>query len=272
MNEPLEQKPHEETLLLFTAVLAGCLVAASQQQYVGFTGLLGAYLYWIIRVVAEAMMFVSVRYAVRKYLPQVKSFFAVTGLAAALSLIPFVLVVIAADIILGTPELGLNPELSMLSRLAAFGMAMISLADNHFVLCALLTLPSILASFFNRPEENPDTVDGENAANDSGTILSSIEPPLSDPILWAEAREDYVKLVTSNENRMVLNRFSDILRELPSDAGIRVHRSHWVAYSAVSELYRDGSSLQVRLKTDDVIPVSQSYRTAAEVALSRVVS
>ena len=73
-----------------------------------------------------------------------------------------------------------------------------------------------------------------------------------------------MRLKTSEETRMVLNRFADVLRDLPEEAGIRVHRSHWVAINAVKEAFRDGANLKLKLVTDDVVPVSRSCRAMTE--------
>ncbi len=63
---------------------------------------------------------------------------------------------------------------------------------------------------------------------------------------------------------MVLCRFSDALRDLSSADGVQVHRSHWVAHTAIAEVFRDGSNLRLRLKSGDIVPVSRSYRAGIE--------
>jgi DNA-binding LytR/AlgR family response regulator len=59
---------------------------------------------------------------------------------------------------------------------------------------------------------------------------------------------------------MVLARFSDLLRELSRDEGMQVHRSHWIAISAVSKKEKSGQSMNLRLTTGDLVPVSRRYQ------------
>jgi len=66
---------------------------------------------------------------------------------------------------------------------------------------------------------------------------------------------------------MVLNRFSDVINDLTETNGLQVHRSHWVAMSAIEDVEQNGQSMQLRLVTGDSVPVSRSYRKATQTAL-----
>jgi len=58
-------------------------------------------------------------------------------------------------------------------------------------------------------------------------------------------------------------RFGDALNEVEGIEGARVHRSHWVARSAVRRLLREDGKMTLDLTNGTRVPVSRSYRQAA---------
>lgn len=55
-----------------------------------------------------------------------------------------------------------------------------------------------------------------------------------------KAKEHYVRVLTSDESRMLLHRFSDAVKQMPHSKGMQVHRSHWVADASVTGLIVKG--------------------------------
>jgi hypothetical protein len=86
--------------------------------------------------------------------------------------------------------------------------------------------------------------------------------------LWAiSAEEHYLRLHSRFGTRMIRHSFGAALDQLPPGLGMRVHRSHWVAFGS-GEVVEDGKG--VRLADGTILPVSSSYRQAvllAEAAL-----
>ncbi len=261
----------EEAYLVAIAALAAMLIAASTEGRSGQTSLFGLYAYWLIRIFIEALLFVSIRDAVEIHLSGHRAPLIATAISIVVSHLPFVLAITAFDIVLGYPELGLETAASMqASKFAEFAMELVYLFDNHLALCLLLTVPKLLIARLTL-QMSAATVDAMpvDEPSQSPSLLAGIEPPLSGDIIWAEAQEHYVRLTTSQETRMVLYRFSDILRDLPEDAGIQVHRSHWVAFAAIAEAFKDGPNMRLRLTTGAIVPVSRSFRQATDQAVRR---
>ena len=87
-------------------------------------------------------------------------------------------------------------------------------------------------------------------------------------VLRVSVRDHKVDVYTDRGTETLLMRFRDALDELDGIAGIRVHRSHWVARDAVdSYIRRKGRSL-VRLCDGSEVPVSRGCRPAVEEALA----
>ena len=261
----------EQTAVWGIALLAALLIAASNVGQISGATLIGGYAYWIVRIGIEGALFVLVRDALDRsgleVFPPWGHMWGRIAAAILISLVPFVLAITAFDIILGYPELGIENAANVPStKLTAFAFELIYLFDNHVFLCLLLSLPRFLlapvASSLTADDTEAPAVPKPIAAR--ATMFTELDPPLRGELLWAEAQEHYVRLTTAEETRMVLNRFADVLRDLPEDAGIQVHRSHWVAIDAIAEAFREGANLRLRLRTEDIVPVSRSYRATTE--------
>lgn len=244
----------EERYMALIALFAACLIAAHSAGESPAV-FLGTYFYWLVRIGAESLLFFGVRSNIESYAPKSLSLTTVTILAILVSHLPFVLSVTAMDIVLGFPELGINgSESGERSRMTELALEMIYLFDNHVALCLLLTIPRLVQRSLSM---QPLPQEGGN----KGTLLSAIDPALNGDILWVEAQEHYVRITTQHENRMVLARFSDIVRELSQTDGLQVHRSHWVANSAIVKEQKNGQNLTLLLSTGDNVPVSRSFKS-----------
>ncbi|MCR9237467.1 MAG: LytTR family transcriptional regulator [Alphaproteobacteria bacterium] len=244
----------EERYMALIALFAACLIAAHSAGG-SPAAFLGTYFYWLVRIGAESLLFFGVRSNIESYAPKSLSQTTVTILAILVSHLPFVLSVTAMDIVLGFPELGITGSKSgERSRMTELALEMIYLFDNHVALCLLLTVPRLV-------QRSLSTQPLPQEGGTKGTLLSAIDPALNGDILWVEAQEHYVRITTQHENRMVLARFSDIVRELSQTDGLQVHRSHWVANSAIVKEQKNGQSLTLLLSTGDNVPVSRSFKS-----------
>lgn len=79
-------------------------------------------------------------------------------------------------------------------------------------------------------------------------------------LLAIEADEHYVRLHTDAGSKHVLYRFRDALKDVEELAGLRVHRSWWVAEDAMEDLEQTASGFGLKLKGGLIAPVSQTYR------------
>jgi DNA-binding LytR/AlgR family response regulator len=85
-------------------------------------------------------------------------------------------------------------------------------------------------------------------------------------ILFVCAQDHYVHVVTAKGRFPVLMRFADAIAELDGVEGVQVHRSHWVARTAVEGRVRRNGRHYVTLVDGSEIPISRSYLRSAESA------
>jgi hypothetical protein len=73
----------------------------------------------------------------------------------------------------------------------------------------------------------------------------------------------YVRVVTTDTETMFIYNLKDAIEELPSDAGVQIHRSHWVSKAHVNGLSRKDGNFECTLSNGKSLPVSR--RKYAEV-------
>jgi DNA-binding LytR/AlgR family response regulator len=77
----------------------------------------------------------------------------------------------------------------------------------------------------------------------------------TDEILYCEAVDDYVKVITAEEQYMVHNTLKKLLDELPAGLFLRVHKSYIIAKDKIR--FFEGNYVKVG---DKDIPIGASYR------------
>jgi len=90
-----------------------------------------------------------------------------------------------------------------------------------------------------------------------------LSEPARGRIHAVSGRDHYVDVQTDAGQAELLMRFSDALREIGDLDGMQVHRSHWVADAAVSNIAREGAKVFVQLGCGRRVPVSRTYQDAA---------
>lgn len=94
-------------------------------------------------------------------------------------------------------------------------------------------------------------------------LLQRLAPELRGA-LWAISVQDhYVDVQTEHGTASLLMRFSDAVAEA-GVPGAQVHRSHWVAWTAVDATEPEGTKLFLRLKSGLRVPVSKNHRPKLE--------
>lgn len=90
-------------------------------------------------------------------------------------------------------------------------------------------------------------------------LMDRLPPNLRDATLLAITSEDhYVRLFTDAGEHLTLMRLSDAEDLAKPLAGLKPHRSWWVAEAGVDTISRKGGKLLIVLKSGQVVPVSRS--------------
>lgn len=106
-------------------------------------------------------------------------------------------------------------------------------------------------------EAGPDGEATGEAIGATGTQLHERLPGGFPALLALSVEDHYVRAHAAERSEMVLMTLADAARLMPDDAGARVHRSWWVARSAVTGNRRDGRDVKLTLANGLEVPVSR---------------
>ena len=130
---------------------------------------------------------------------------------------------------------------------------------GHMVLLSY-SFPSAAVIFFlsvlvQRSKLTP----GKESCQKRAALLKRLEKyPEAEKILSLSAQDHYVEVTTELGAELCLLRLSDAIGEVGAEDGFQIHRSHWVAKSAIVKLKAKGATAQVQLTDGRLLNVSQS--------------
>ncbi len=111
------------------------------------------------------------------------------------------------------------------------------------------------------------TADPDTGSDPQRTFMDRLPVKYRTAELYAIASEDhYLRVYTSLGSDLILMRLADAVRELSGADGLQVHRSWWVARSAINDEKRENGRSFLVLPDGTEVPVSRSYRAKAKEA------
>ncbi len=128
------------------------------------------------------------------------------------------------------------------------------------------TLPLSLYLGRPAPAEGRPAAEPPSSPPAEVPFLARIPPHLGGDLLAVEAEDHYLRVHTALGSDLILMRLSDALRELEGIEGLKVHRSWWVARSALARVDRTGQRACLILVTGQKVPVSRSQLPALKAA------
>ena len=98
----------------------------------------------------------------------------------------------------------------------------------------------------------------EIAAADAGTLFAQLPERLGAEVIALQMEDHYVRVHTPRGSALVLMPMGQAVAAVDDLEGERVHRSWWVARSAVQDAVRDGRNLRLRLAGGLEAPVART--------------
>lgn len=268
-------------------MLLAFLLAAHNSALPLEAGWLFSYSYWLVRGLAGFVIFYGLYMGLLRPLGKGRSWLA-AGLSFIVALPVFVMVTITLDLALGQPELGFGEDPDAHSTgFEALFLEMLYLADNYFFFClALFLTDRLLATSIACREtvhsddlaalegaEEPDGLAQTNVMSPlPPALMRLMEKPLGGAVMNVEAQEHYIRIHTREGSALLLYRFMDAVQLLEEVPGLQVHRSHWVADSAVAAIRRDRGQMKIQLNDGREIPVSRRFEQAVSSRFSSVMT
>lgn len=88
-------------------------------------------------------------------------------------------------------------------------------------------------------------------------LVRRLSPGFQGPIMALQSEDHYVRVHGARDSELLLMRLRDAIAEMDGIAGEQVHRSWWVAQSAVSGASASGRSWVIRLAGGQTAPVAR---------------
>ena len=76
--------------------------------------------------------------------------------------------------------------------------------------------------------------------------------------------DHYIEAHTETGMHLVYLRFADAIAELKPQNGTQVYRSHWVNFSQIEEVIKNGQKITFRMSDGAIVPVSRSRKKALQ--------
>ncbi len=261
------------TLLVAAAVLIGLFVFVKPEATQGF-GFFERLAFWSLHIglglaslVVASRLIGPSRRIVRSTLAAV----IVTGLVGCAILAPvyFGIEQLMPDRLAEPPDDWLD-VLATKGLLPALLAEFIEVLPVYFVAWLAINLPLVFSrtSVLSEPPDDPDGSGGKSnedseevvsAEQASDTFLARLPKAIGDDLVVVSSDMHYLHVHTTRGQCMLLGTLKEVAEEL-GEAGMRVHRSHWVARDHVEKLVRDGQSWFCQLSTGSRVPVSRRQR------------
>ncbi len=147
----------------------------------------------------------------------------------------------------------------------------IEVVPLFFTAWLAVNLPLLFKRFSveSPPPGSPDGSDGTPAesaepssdGDETGSFVARLPRAIGDDLVVVSSDMHYLHVYTTKGKCMLLGTLREVADEL-GEAGMRVHRSHWVAKEHVEKLVRDGQSWLCQLSNGQRVPVSRRKRKA----------
>ncbi|MEJ6394939.1 LytTR family DNA-binding domain-containing protein [Gymnodinialimonas sp. 2305UL16-5] len=172
-------------------------------------------------------------------------------------------------------SLGLGALIASLPVTAWLAALHMALFATPFWTDAVVLLPYVMAICLGAAalSEVLDTRDmapvvAEDTPRTPSPWLDQLPAHLGTDLILLEAQDHYVRAETALGDALIRTTLQEATRDL-GDHGLRLHRSWWVARSAVKTCrYRNGSPVVV-LHNGSELPIGRTYRRSVQQALSK---
>ncbi len=263
----------DRTLPVVAAVLIALFVLVKPEATQGF-GFLERLAFWSLHIglgLASLLLASRLIAPSRRIVRSTLAAVIVTGLVGCAILAP---VYLGLEQLM--PDRLAEPPDDWLDMLATKGILPALLAEFIEVLPVYLiawlavNLPLLFRrmSVVSHPPDDPEgsggtpveaSVEPANAKSARDSFLARLPRAIGDDLVVVSSDMHYLHVHTTRGQCMLLGTLKEVAEEL-GEAGMRVHRSHWVSRDHVEKLVRDGQSLFCQLSTGSRVPVSRRNR------------
>lgn len=129
--------------------------------------------------------------------------------------------------------------------------------NYHFVYFAGLERFGFKAPVAERQDSSKSAYEARPAIGSA--FLTRLPPHIGQDVIALKAEDHYVRVITTQGDALVLYRFTDAIKDMPSYLGQRVHRSYWVNTGHIEEIQKFDRRYEIKLSDGQTVPASATY-------------
>ena len=122
--------------------------------------------------------------------------------------------------------------------------------------------------FLRLPSEEPQSIPRVMKGRAEPRFMRRLAPGRRGQLIALSAELHYLRVYTTLGDSLILVGFGEALAQLGPDAGLRIHRSHWIDPRFVTDVARQGGRTSVQLTNGVVLPVARSRRGEVSATLN----
>jgi hypothetical protein len=216
------------------------------------------YGYWMIGIPLVGLLATLVLRAVVRDLLPGRSLWLQVPVASLITGVPATFLVFALETFFRQAPVHSAPVLLRLYGIVTLLLVILTLVHLGWRRQALAALTA--------PAPVPAPAPAPVAAAVPAPFLRRIPERLGTGLRYLAMEDHYVRVHTDHGDDLLLFRLSDAIAELAGFDGLQVHRSYWVARSAVASVERDQHRTLLVLVDGTRLPVSRTYLPALRAA------
>lgn len=250
-----------ERYFLFSSVALICIFAWMEPAETSGIGLWKGLLFWAVQISILIPLLISVQHLASHHVtpksplaPWIQT--ALSGVVASLLFAPIALYL---DVLFGIPES--DPSASILVELieetsgVVFPVTITWLALNAPWIFQLDFSKRNAQVAIQRREREAELPSSEVVL--PTRFLQELRSHTAGDLISISSELHYVRVVTTDNEVMFLYNLRDAIEQLPVDAGVQIHRSHWVSRTHIKELRRKNGNSECVLSNGRKLPVSR---------------
>ncbi len=133
--------------------------------------------------------------------------------------------------------------------------------DGLFVLQIFgyaIVVSTAIAGFFTLIHTSPARA-AHDKEPEENRLLQRLAFDKRGGIISISVSDHYVEVTTTKGKDLLLMRLGDAIAECPTNGGLQIHRSHWVAFEGIEVVHRRNGKLEVLTKAGQTLPVSRTF-------------
>ncbi|MFK7887941.1 MAG: LytTR family DNA-binding domain-containing protein [Gammaproteobacteria bacterium] len=158
------------------------------------------------------------------------------------------------------PDSDWSDRFASTSPFAAVLVELLEMAPSYLVAWLLINREALVRTSRSTPGAPSPAPSDDVVSEARRAFLNRLPPAVGRQVVAISSDLHYLQVTTRQGSAMILGALKEVETAF-GEAGMRVHRSHWVLLDAVQRMRKGGSAWQLEMSNGHCVPVSRRKRT-----------